>query len=180
MHLVRMATHSSIPAWSVPETEEPGRLQSMGSQRVRHNWATSLLLHFFKLVKVKSLSPVTFCNLVDCVHGIFQAKVLEWVAISFSRGSSWPRDQTQVSCLVGRGFTIWATYLNWWIDGYPLGRNVQVKPERKKGIWKRRRRIFIGWLTFWFLLFSVMIKSLFLKFYFILVFLDSFYACLLL
>ena len=36
-----MATHSSILAWSIPWTEEPGRLQSMGSQRVRHDWATN-------------------------------------------------------------------------------------------------------------------------------------------
>ena len=43
------------------------------------------------------------------IHGIFQARVLEWVAISFSRGSSWPRDWTLVSCIVGRCFTIWAT-----------------------------------------------------------------------
>ena len=43
------------------------------------------------------------------IHGIFQARVLEWVAISFSRGSSWPRDWTQVSHVVGRHFTIWAT-----------------------------------------------------------------------
>ena len=43
------------------------------------------------------------------VHGIFQARVLEWVAISFSRGSSWPRDWTQVSHIAGRHFTIWAT-----------------------------------------------------------------------
>ena len=35
-----MATHSSILAWRIPWTEEPGRLQSMGLQRVRHNWAT--------------------------------------------------------------------------------------------------------------------------------------------
>ena len=39
-----MAIHSSTLAWKIPWTEEPGRLQSMGSQRVRHNWATSL--HF--------------------------------------------------------------------------------------------------------------------------------------
>ena len=39
-----MATHSSILAWKLPWTEEPGRLQSMGSQRVRHDWATSLSL----------------------------------------------------------------------------------------------------------------------------------------
>ena len=38
-----MATQASIRAWKIPWTEEPGRLQSMGSQRVRHDWATSLL-----------------------------------------------------------------------------------------------------------------------------------------
>ena len=43
------------------------------------------------------------------VHGILQATTLEWVAIPFSRGSSWPRDQTQVSCTTGRFFTIWVT-----------------------------------------------------------------------
>ena len=37
-----MATHSSTLAWKIPRTEEPGRLQSMGSQRVGHNWATSV------------------------------------------------------------------------------------------------------------------------------------------
>ena len=35
-----MATHSSVPAWRIPWTEEPGRLQSMGSQRVGHDWVT--------------------------------------------------------------------------------------------------------------------------------------------
>ena len=43
------------------------------------------------------------------VHGILQARILEWVAISFSRGSSQPRDQTRVSCTAGRFFTDWAT-----------------------------------------------------------------------
>ena len=43
------------------------------------------------------------------VHGIFQAIVLEWIAISFSRGSSRPRDRIQVSCIVDRRFTAWAT-----------------------------------------------------------------------
>ena len=42
------------------------------------------------------------------VHGILQARTLEWVAISFSKESSWPRDWTQVSCLAGRFFTTWA------------------------------------------------------------------------
>ena len=43
------------------------------------------------------------------IHGIFQARILEWVAISFSRGSSWPRDQTQVCRITGRLFIIWDT-----------------------------------------------------------------------
>ena len=57
----------------------------------------------------------TLCDPMDCsppgssVHDILQARVLEWIAISFSRGSSLPRDQTRVSCIAGRCFTIWAT-----------------------------------------------------------------------
>ena len=43
------------------------------------------------------------------VHGILQARILEWVAMPFSRGSSQPRDQTQVSSIAGGFFTIWAT-----------------------------------------------------------------------
>ena len=43
------------------------------------------------------------------VHGILQARILEWVAIPFSRGSSQPRDQTQVSRTAGKFFTSWAT-----------------------------------------------------------------------
>ena len=55
------------------------------------------------------------CDPMDCsppgssVHGILQARILEWVAIPFSRGSSQPRNRTQVSCIAGRFFTIWAT-----------------------------------------------------------------------
>ena len=63
---------------------------------------------------VPKLCP-TLCDPVDCslpgssVRGISQARILEWVAILFSRGSSLPRDQTQVSCIAGRFFTIWDT-----------------------------------------------------------------------
>ena len=52
----------------------------------------------------------TLCNPMDCsptgssIHGIFQARILEWVAIFSSRGSSQPRDQTWVSCIPGRFF----------------------------------------------------------------------------
>ena len=43
------------------------------------------------------------------VHGILQLRILEWTAIPFSRGSSWPKDGSQVSYVAGRSFTIWAT-----------------------------------------------------------------------
>ena len=43
------------------------------------------------------------------VHGVLQARIMEWIAIPFSRGFSWPRDQTRLSCMAGRFFTIWAT-----------------------------------------------------------------------
>ena len=49
------------------------------------------------------------CSLLSSsVHGIPQARMLEWIAISFSKGPSWPWDQTWVSCIAGRFFTIWA------------------------------------------------------------------------
>ena len=63
--------------------------------------------------EVAQLCP-TLCNHMDCslpgfsIHGIFQARVLEWVAISFSKGSSRPRDRAQVSHIAGRCFAIWA------------------------------------------------------------------------
>ena len=48
------------------------------------------------------------------VRGILQARILEWIAISFSKGYSQLRDQTRVSCITGRFFTIWATREAWW------------------------------------------------------------------
>ena len=62
---------------------------------------------------VTQLCP-RLCNPMDyslpgsSVHGILQARILEWIAISFSGGSSWPRDRTQVSCIAGRFFAVWA------------------------------------------------------------------------
>ena len=60
-------------------------------------------------------SCLTLCDPMDCsppgssVHGILQARILEWVATSFSRESSWPRDWTEVSHIAGRCFNLWAT-----------------------------------------------------------------------
>ena len=61
---------------------------------------------------------------IDCslpgssVYGILQVRILEWVAIPFSRGCSQPRDWTQVSCTAGRFFTIWATRAVPWHKEY--------------------------------------------------------------
>ena len=60
-------------------------------------------------VKVSQLC-LTLCNPMEhTVHGVLQARILEWVAVPFSSGSSQPRDGTQVFCIVGRFFTSWAT-----------------------------------------------------------------------
>ena len=60
-------------------------------------------------VKITQLCP-TLCDPLDyTVHGILQVRILEWVAFPFSRGSSQPRDRTQVSCIAGGFFTSWAT-----------------------------------------------------------------------
>ena len=81
-------------------------------------WETDQSLIFFLSEKKRKLvaqSCLTLCDPVDCsllgsfVHGILQARILEWIAISFSRGSSQPRDQTPVSCITGRFFTVGAT-----------------------------------------------------------------------
>ena len=52
---------------------------------------------------------LTLCDPLCTVHGILQARILEWVAVPFSVGSSQPRDRTPVSHIAGRLFTSWAT-----------------------------------------------------------------------
>ena len=155
-----MATHSSVLAWRIPGTGEPGGLPSMGSHRVGHDWSdlaaaaaaetleslmtasgfgsiqdrassvclrtvswcshSSLLyavkhqLRVWPTLKQRLLSwkwcatklrqsCLTLCDPLDCspsgssVHGILQARILEWVAISSFTESSWPRDWTHIS-----------------------------------------------------------------------------------
>ena len=63
----------------------------------------------WKKVRVTHSCP-TLCDPMDyTAHGILQARIPEWVAFPFSRGSSQPRDQTQVSHIAGRFFASWAT-----------------------------------------------------------------------
>ena len=62
-----MVTHSSILAWRIPWTEEPGRLQSTGSQRVGHDWATSL--HFTSLTLINVYAEfIFFSSLINSFH----------------------------------------------------------------------------------------------------------------
>ena len=85
-----------------------------------------MLSHLVK-VKVAQSCPA-LCNSMDyslpssSVDGILQARILEWVAFPFSRGSSQPRDQTQVSHIAGGFFTSWATWeaQEYW-NSFPLG-----------------------------------------------------------
>ena len=68
---------------------------------------------FMKVLATQS--SWTLCSSMDCgslgssVHEISQARILERVAIPFSRGSSQPKDRIHVSCIAGRFFTVWAT-----------------------------------------------------------------------
>ena len=66
-----------------------------------------LLLSHFSCVRL--WDPIDSSPPGSSIHGILQARILEWVSISFSRGSSRLRDQTQVSCIAGRRFNLWAT-----------------------------------------------------------------------
>ena len=78
-----MATHSSILPWELPWTEDP---------EVKCSQVTQLCL--------------TLYDPMNCtVHGILQARMLEWVVLPFSRGSSQPRDRIQVSHIAGGFFT---------------------------------------------------------------------------
>ena len=97
-----------VPEASHPHTRVPCRSSPLPPRPCGH-----LLLPAGKVLVAQSCP--TLCDRMNCgpssssVHGILQARSLEWVAISFSRGSSRPGDGAQVSCSAGRFFTICAT-----------------------------------------------------------------------
>ena len=129
-HLIFANEITSSRRWW--RTGKPGVL---GSQRVGHDWATQQQQNLCKTqrlalwdrlwsrpfwcqVCVKVLAAqlcLTLCDPTDysppgfSVHGISQARMLEWVATFFSRGSSWPRDLTWVSSIGGWFFANWTT-----------------------------------------------------------------------
>ena len=97
---------------------EPGSSQPAVVWQLGLGWVERIMLYNFGIGRKESEVAqlcLTLCNPMghrlpgSSIHGSFQARVLEWVAISFSMGSSWPRDGTQVSRIVGRRFTVWAT-----------------------------------------------------------------------
>ena len=92
-----------------------------------HHRALSWVSVLYRSAWVKDAqSCPTLCDTMDCnppgftVHGIFQARILEWFAIPFSKGSSQPRDQTKVSGIAGRFFTVWAPGKPVLYGGFPL------------------------------------------------------------
>ena len=72
-------------------------------------WLLSPKWKWSRSVVSDSLRPVDCSPPSSSIHGILQARILEWVVISFSRGSSWPRDRTQVSHTAGRHFNLCTT-----------------------------------------------------------------------
>ena len=118
-----MAPHSSTLAWKIPWREEPGRLQSMRSLRVGHDWATSLSLFTFmhwrrKWQPTPMILPgesqgrgsLVGCRLwgrteSDTTEASQQQQQQSRLPFSSSGGFSWPRDWTCISCIGRRFFT---------------------------------------------------------------------------
>ena len=98
----------------VKEQQLESDMEQQTSSKLRKEYDKAVylspcLLNLHAEWKWKLFSRVQLCNPMDyTVHGILLARILEWVAIPFSRGSSQPRDQTQVSCITGGFFTSWA------------------------------------------------------------------------
>ena len=99
------------------------------SKPLGHISVASLIIgNYFIQRKVEVLVPQsypTLCDPLDCsppgssVHGFLKARILEWIAIPFSRESSRLRDGTQVSCIAARFFTVWATSETIFFKGDP-------------------------------------------------------------
>ena len=106
--------------WSLNYCEKWAQKQISALLDFLNTHLTTTSTNCFSFMKEKKESEVaqscpTLCDPMEyslpgsSVHGIFQARILEWVAISFFRRSFWLRDWTRVSCIIGRRFTIWAT-----------------------------------------------------------------------
>ena len=96
-------------------------------------------------------SCLTLCDPMDCsppgssVHGILQARIRGWVAIFFSRVSSWFKDQTHVSCMSGRFFTLWATREAWQTHKHGLQGNLAISENSEGWLARVDQRWFMEW-----------------------------------
>ena len=96
----------------LPLSEASATPKSHESLNLRSNKVGLRLAAWWKVKVLVDESCPSFCDSMDCsppgsfVHGILQARILEWVTIAFSRVSSSPRDRTQVSNITGRFLTI--------------------------------------------------------------------------
>ena len=106
---VTAAAHCVVSTWSwdrVLDASMGFTVKALTTVALGLNWSESEVVQ----------SCLTLYNPVHCsppdssFHWILQARILKWVAISFSRGSSWPRDRTEVSHIAGRCFNLWATW----------------------------------------------------------------------
>ena len=106
MYLVALCLSCSMWALAPWPGIKP-RPPALGAHSPSH-WTTRWWWRFSHSAVSDSCDPMD-CSLPGAsVHGMLQARALEWVAISFSRGSSWPRNQTQISWIAGRLLTNWA------------------------------------------------------------------------
>ena len=140
-----------IPGWLSSKSKCPQETGSGGYHFLKA-WAPKLTAcHFYHILLIKqskprfkrigkwkwnhsvmsnSLQPVDCSPPSSSIHGILQARILEWVAISFSRGSSQPRDRTQVSHIAGRRFNLCTTRpISWWEEGQRILDHILKLPQ---------------------------------------------------
>ena len=114
-----MAPHSSTPAWKIPWMEEPGRLQSMGSLRVGHDWATSLSFFTFVHWRRKWLPTAVF------LPGESQERGAWWVAVfGVTQNQTWLKWLSSSSSSILDYAVVWAffgiAFLWDWNENWPF------------------------------------------------------------
>ena len=100
-----MRFDTTQPSFDLPFSQKPASLVVEWAERIRRRPVDKGIWKW----KRQSLNCVWLCDPMDyTAHGTLQARIQEWVAFPFSRGSSWPRNRTGVSCIAGGLFTNWA------------------------------------------------------------------------